>query len=144
MGTIDVFIRKIGDNYFAILKDETYPTLYWTTGKTIRIAKAPSLLGPYSEPYAPVSPNFREAPMLIPSPDDKIWYLYYEQYPGVSYGLSIADNMNGPWFQASGYTFFSDWDKYRLPASVRHGCMVTITNEEYNRLVGHFGIDKKK
>jgi hypothetical protein len=143
MGTIDVFIRKIGDNYYAVIKDETYPTLYWTTGKTIRIAKAPSLLGPYSEPSAPISPNFREAPMLIPSPDDKIWYLYYEQYPGVSYGLSIADNMNGPWYQASGYTFFSDWDKYSFPPSVRHGCMMTISKEEYNGLVDHFGIDKK-
>lgn len=143
MGTIDVFIRKIGDNYYAILKDETYPTLYWTTGKTIRIAKAPALLGPYSEPSAPVSPNFREAPMLIPSPDDKIHYLYYEQYPGVSYGLSIADDINGPWYQASGYTFFSDWDKYSLPEKVRHGCMITISREEYDKLVQHFGISAK-
>ncbi len=142
MGTIDVFIRKVGDNYYAIMKDETYPTLYWTTGKTIRISRASSLLGPYSEPAAPLSPNFREAPMLIPSPDNKIWYLYYEQYPGVSYGLSIADNLNGPWFQASGYTFHRTWDKYSLPSGVRHGCMITISKEEYNRLVDHFGIVK--
>ncbi|RKD89835.1 glycoside hydrolase family 43 protein [Mangrovibacterium diazotrophicum] len=143
MGTIDVFIRKIGESYYAILKDETYPTLYWTTGKTIRIAKAPSLLGPYSEPGPSISPNFREAPMLIPSPDGKIWYMYYEQYPGVSYGLSIADNMNGPWFQASGYTFYSDWDKYSLPAKVRHGCMITISRTEYDKLVEHFGIEEE-
>lgn len=142
MGTIDAFIRKIGENYYAVIKDETYPTLYWTTGKTVRIAKAPSLLGPYSEPGPSISPNFREAPMLIPSPDNKIWYMYYEQYPGVSYGLSIADNINGPWFQASGYTFYSNWDKYSFPSSVRHGCMITITREEYNRLVDHFGIVK--
>lgn len=139
-GTIDVFIRKVGNQYFAVLKDETYPSLYWTTGKTIRIAKAPSLLGPYSLPSEPISPNFREAPMLIPSPDGKIWYMYYEQYPGVSYGLSIADNLNGPWYQASGYTFFSDWDKYSLPTSVRHGCMISISKEEYNKLVDKFGV----
>ncbi|KOH46274.1 glycoside hydrolase family protein [Sunxiuqinia dokdonensis] len=142
MGTIDVFIRKIGENYYAVLKDETYPTLYWTTGKTIRIAKAPSILGPYSEPGPSISPNFREAPMLIPSPDNTVWYLYYEQYPGISYGLSIADNMNGPWYQASGYTFHRTWDKYGLPSSVRHGCMMTISKEEYNTLVDHFGIVK--
>lgn len=143
MATIDVFIRKIGDQYFAVLKDEKYPTLYWVTGKTIRISKAPALTGPYSEPSAPVSPNFREAPMLIPSPDDKHWYLYYEQYPGVSYGLSIADNMNGPWYQASGYTFFKNWDKYSLPDSVRHGCMITISRDEYNKLCSHFGLDEQ-
>lgn len=142
MGTIDVFIRKVGDSYYAILKDETYPTLYWTTGKTIRIAKSKSLLGPYSLPQESISPNFREAPMLIPSPDDKIWYMYYEQYPGVSYGLSISDNLNGPWFQASGYTFYSDWDKYSLPEKTRHGCMITISKKEYDSLVQKFGITK--
>lgn len=141
MGTIDVIIRKIDGNYYTIIKDETYPTPYWTTGKTIRIAKAPALLGPYSEPYAPISPNFREAPMLIPSPDDQYLYVYYEQYPGVSYGLSIADNMHGPWYQASGYTFHSTWDKYSLPASVRHGSMITITKEEYQKLVEEFGME---
>lgn len=139
-GTIDVSIRKSGNNYYAILKDETYPTLYWVTGKTIRIAKAPSLLGPYSEPAAPISPNFREAPTLIPSPDNNIWYMYYEQYPGISYGLSISDNLNGPWYQASGYTFFSDWDKYNMPEKVRHGCMITISKNEYDALVKKFGI----
>ncbi|MEC3878180.1 glycoside hydrolase family 43 protein [Parapedobacter sp. 10938] len=143
MGTIDVFIRKVGNNYYAVIKDETYPTLYWPTGKTIRIARAPALTGPYSEPLAPISPNFREAPMLIPSPDNEVWYLYYEQYPGVSYGLSIADKLEGPWYQASGYTFHSTWDKYSFPESVRHGCMVTITKAEYNALVKHFGIDNK-
>jgi hypothetical protein len=143
MATIDVILRKIGSNYYAIIKDEVYPTLYWTTGKTIRISKAPSLLGPYSEPSAPISPNFREAPMLIPSQNDKISYLYYEQYPGVSYGLSIADNMNGPWYQASGYTFFSDWDKYSFPPGVRHGCMITISKHEYDKLINHFGIVKE-
>jgi hypothetical protein len=142
-GTIDVSIRKVGDSYYAILKDESYPTLYWTTGKTVRIAKAPALTGPYSLPEASISPNFREAPTLIPSPDNKAWYMYYEQYPGVSYGLSIADNLNGPWYQASGYTFYSDWDKYSLPEHVRHGCMIPISTKEYDALVKKFGIDKK-
>lgn len=138
MGTIDVIIRKEGDTYFAILKDEAYPTLYWVTGKTIRIARSKNLTGPYSEPSQPVSPNFREAPALIPSPNGKVWYLYYEQYPGVSYGLSISDNLNGPWYQASGYTFFSNWDKYSLPAKVRHGCMISISRKEYDNLVAAF------
>ncbi|WP_257668381.1 hypothetical protein [Parapedobacter tibetensis] len=143
MGTIDVFIRKVNNQYYAVIKDETYPTLYWPTGKTIRISRAPYLTGPYSEPSAPISPNFREAPMLIPSPDNQIWYMYYEQYPGVSYGLSITDNLNGPWYQASGYTFFSDWDKYSLPKSVRHGCMIAISKDEFNALVKKFGIENE-
>jgi len=135
MATIDVIIRKQEDRYYAIVKDERYPTLDWVTGKTIRVSSAPSLLGPYSKPAPPISPNFREAPTLIPSPDGKVWYLYYEQYPGVSYGLSVASDLNGPWYQISGYTFFSDWDKYALPAKVRHGCMIPIRRSEYDVLL---------
>lgn len=138
-GTIDVIIREIEGTYYAIIKDETYPTLYWPTGKTIRIARSGSLLGPYSLPSDPVSPNFREAPALIPSPNGEVWYLYYEQYPGVSFGLSVADNLNGPWFQASGYTFHSTWDKYSIPEQVRHGCMISISKTEYDNLVSEFG-----
>ncbi len=134
MATIDVIIRKQGDRYYAIIKDERYPTLDWVTGKTIRICSAPALLGPYDEPSAPVSPNFREAPTLIPSPDGTAWYLYYEQYPGVSYGLSVAGDLNGPWYQVSGYTFFRDWDKYALPPQVRHGCMLAISRKQYDVL----------
>lgn len=142
MGTIDVFLRHEEGRYWAIIKDETYPTLDWVTGKTIRIASADALLGPYEDLSAPISPNFREAPMLIPSPDGEVWYLYYEQYPGVSYGLSVADKLSGPWYQISGYTFHEDWDKYSLPPKVRHGAMITISRAQYDALVGRFGIEK--
>ena len=138
MGTIDVFIRKIDETYYAILKDERYPTLEWTTGKTIRVCSSENLTGPYSYPQESISPNFREAPMLVPSQDGKHWYMYYEQYPGVSYGLSVSRNINGPWYQVSGYTHHSDWDKYSMPDSVRHGCMIPISRNEYDKLIKHF------
>lgn len=139
MATIDVIIRESKGIYYAILKDERYPTLEWVTGKTIRIGSAHSLLGPYSYPSYPISPNFREAPMVIPSPDNKNWYLYYEQYPGVSYGLSVAKQLDGPWYQVSGYTFHSTWDKYSMPPAVRHGCMISISKAEYDMLIKNFG-----
>jgi hypothetical protein len=138
LATIDVIIRKEGDSYYAIVKDERYPTLEWTTGKTIRICRSASLLGPYSEPGPPVSPNFREAPTVIPSPNGKAWYLYYEQYPGVAYGLSVAASLQGPWFQVAGNQQPS-WDKYHLPAKVRHGSMRPITRSQYEALVSAFG-----
>jgi hypothetical protein len=144
MGTIDVLIRNAEGKYWTIIKDETYPTLDWVTGKTIRIASSENLLGPYKNLSSPISPNFREAPMLIPSPDNSVWYLYYEQYPGVSYGLSVADKLDGPWYQISGYTFFSTWDKYSMPPKLRHGCMITISKQQYDSLVGRFGIMQEK
>jgi hypothetical protein len=142
MATIDVILRREGNQYFAILKDERYPTLDWPTGKTIRICSSTSLLGPYSEPGPPISPGFREAPTLIPSPNGRAWYLYYEQYPGVSYGLSVSDSLAGRWFQASGATYYRDWDKYELPRQVRHGCMISIKRNEYDALVETFGMSR--
>ena len=138
MATIDVIVRKVGDTYYAIVKDERYPTLDWTTGKTIRICQASSLLGPYSQPGPPVSPNFREAPTLIPSPNGKVWYLYYEQYPGVAYGLSVAAGLTGPWFQVAGNQQ-PTWDKFQVPQKVRHGSMLTISRGQYDSLVAAFG-----
>jgi hypothetical protein len=139
LATIDTIIRREGDHYFAVFKDERYPTLDWPTGKTIRISQAPALLGPYSEPGFPVSPGFLEAPTLIPSPDGKAWYLYYEQYPGVAYGLSISASLKGPWFQAAGGTHHLDWDKYALPPKARHGSMIPITKQQYAALRAAFG-----
>ncbi len=139
MATIDVIVRREGERYYAIIKDERYPTLDWTTGKTIRICSAPKLLGPYSEPGPPVSPNFREAPTLIPSPDGKAWYLYYEQYPGVAYGLSVAAGLKWPWFQAAGGTSRPTWNKYSVPARARHGSMIPVSRKEYDAVVTAFG-----
>ena len=139
MATIDVIIRRDGDRYYAILKDERYSALDWPTGKTIRICGAPNLLGPYSEPGPPISPGFREAPTLIPSPDGTAWYLYYEQYPGVGYGLSVAATLNGPWFQVAGGMHYGDWDKYTLPPKVRHGSMLPISRQRHDALVAAFG-----
>ncbi|MBN1346401.1 MAG: glycoside hydrolase family 43 protein [Phycisphaerae bacterium] len=137
--TIDVIIRHVGRRYYAIIKDERYPTLDWTTGKTIRICTSPNLLGPYSKPGPPVSPNFREAPTLIPSPDGNAWYLYYEQYPGVAYGLSVAATLEGPWFQAAGGTPRPSWNKYTVPPKTRHGSMIPISRKEYDALWGALG-----
>jgi hypothetical protein len=138
MATIDVVVRREGARYYAILKDERYPGLDWPTGKTIRICSSAGLLGPYSEPGPPVSPGFREAPTLIPSPNGKAWYLYYEQYPGVAYGLSAAARLEGPWFQVAGAMHHRDWDKYTLPPKVRHGSMIPITRKQYDALVRAF------
>lgn len=138
MATIDTIIRPEGGRYYAIFKDERYPTLDWITGKTIRISSAPSMLGPYSNPGPPLSPNFREAPTLIPSPNGKAWYLYYEQYPGVAYGLSVATTLDGPWVQIAGAMNYRDWDKYGLPPKVRHGSMRPISRSQYEALLAVF------
>jgi hypothetical protein len=137
--TIDTSIRKDGNKYYAIFKDERYPTLNYPDGKTIRIRSSDHLLGPYTDTSPPISPSFREAPTVIPSPDGNAWYLYYEQYPGVSYGVSVAAHLSGPWYQLSGNTSVPDWNKFEMTPRARHGSMRVISRKEYDALVAHFG-----
>lgn len=64
---------------------------------------------------------------MIPRPDGKGWYLYYEQYPGISYGLSTAQNLAGPWYDL----YAKD---YQLPQQARHGCIITLTPKQYKAI----------
>lgn len=132
LATIDVIFRREGPRYYAILKDEQYPDDAWPSGKTIRISSSENLLGPYSKPGPAISPNFREAPMVIPRADGAGWLLYCEQYPGVSYTLLTAPALAGPWHGVY-------WEKYSVPASARHGCMLTISASELRALQAAFG-----
>lgn len=142
MATIDTIVRPNDDGgYCVIIKDERYPSTEWTTGKTVRISCAKSLLGPYPLPGPSLSPNFREAPTLIRSPDDKAWFLYYEQYAGASYGVSTAPKLAGPWYQMSGNTTVKEWDRFSMPTGTRHGSMMQITRKQYDALVKAFPDD---
>ena len=140
MATIDTIVRPNDDGkgYCAILKDERYPSYNWTTGKTVRITCGPTLTGPFPEPGPSLSPNFREAPTVIRSPDDRDWLLYYEQYAGAGYGLSKAPRLEGPWYQVSGNSNVAAWDRFTMPAGIRHGSMIQISRPEYDALVAAF------
>lgn len=129
--TIDVLVRRDGDRCYAILKDELWPTFAWPTGKSIRVAACDNLTGPYPEPGPRLTPNFREAPTVIPRLDGQGWYLYCEQYPGVSYSLSTAPKLDGPWHDV----YCMD---YSVPAGARHGSMIALTREELEGLLRAF------
>lgn len=139
MATIDTIMQpNPAGGYCAIIKDERYPSYNWTTGKTVRITCGPTLTGPFPEPGPPLSPNFREAPTLIRSPDGEDWYLYYEQYAGTSYGLSMAPRLEGPWYQVSGNSGIPEWNRYEMTPGARHGSMLPISRAQYDALVKAF------
>jgi hypothetical protein len=132
IGTIDVIIRKEGNNYYAIIKDECEPGYDWPTGKSIRICTSENLTGPWSQPSGKVTPSFREAPTLIPRQDGEGYYLYYEQYPGIQYGMTAIKTLEGPWYDE--YIM-----RYSIPDGARHGCMIPLTEKEYKGILKAFG-----
>lgn len=130
--TIDVIVRREEDKYYAFLKDERWADFSCPTGKSIRISCSEELVGTYSEPSAPITPNWREAPTLIRRLDGSGWYLYYEEYPGVSYGCSTAENIAKPWYNLY-------WKDYEIPEGTRHGGMIAITEQEYRLIMDAYG-----
>ncbi len=131
IATIDVIIKHIDGEYVAFLKDERDPKFDWPTGKTIRVSVADKLLGPYGEPSQPISPNWREAPTVIPRPDGEGWYMYCEQYPGLSYDCFTARHLDGSWFGLHAH-------RSTTPPQARHGSMLPITRKQYDAIMKAF------
>lgn len=130
--TIDVILRRDGDMYYAIIKDEGIVGPTYTTGKSVRVCWSKSLEGPWSEPTDKILPNWCEAPAAIINPNGKGWMIYAERYPGIRYELVVAPSLKGP------YTYPMA-GSYSLPSHARHGGMINITRAEYDKLVAEFG-----
>lgn len=128
MATIDTILRCVNGVYYAIIKDERWPETI-ATGKTIRIAKSKGgVLGPYTNPGAPICSSWHEAPILTVSPEGK-YRIYTEAYTkGGKYDLFVADDMDGKW----------ERKEYVSPKS-RHGCIVEIDEAIYQKLLDTFG-----
>jgi len=118
MATIDAIIRQIDGTYYAIMKDERWPTDI-ATGKTVRVAQSASLTTGYSNPGPSITPAWHEAPTLVHQPNSSSWFLYAEQYPN-NYALFAANSISGPWVQQT----------YDAPA-IRHGSVIWVDEATY-------------
>ncbi|MCG8701527.1 MAG: SMP-30/gluconolactonase/LRE family protein, partial [Bacteroidales bacterium] len=131
-GQLDIFVTRLGDTYYTIFKDERYPSYEWPTGKTVRICSSKYLTGPYSDPGPPISPNFCEAPAVVPRLDGTGYYMYFERYQGQGYEIATAPTMAGPWYQV--YKM-----EYHFEEDTRHGWVHPITQEEWDAIVAAYG-----
>jgi hypothetical protein len=122
----------VDDTYYAIFKDERYPSFDWPTGKSIRISSSKSLTGPYSEPGPSVSPNFREAASIAPRLDREGWYMYFERYPGNQYEIATAPRLEGSWYDV----YIQEFD---IPSGTRHGCVIPITQRQRDDIMAAYG-----
>lgn len=122
MGIIDTIIRKINGVYYAFIKDERWPE-DTPTGKTIRMTKSTQLTTGYENPSAPLTPNWHEAPILVPQPNSSAWYLYAEQYPNI-YVLFSATSIDGPYTPR----------EIKAPDG-RHGAIIWVDESTYVKVV---------
>ena len=125
MATIDVIIRKVGDEYCALIKNERWPEDAPEVAKTIRMAKSKTLTGPYTNPGAPITSLsvWHEAPILVPTVDGEGFFLYAERYPK-QYDMFKASSIDGPWTEC-----------YFQGPDARHGCIVRVNEKVYQAIL---------
>ena len=131
MATIDVILNKEGDRYYALIKDERWPETA-PTGKTIRVASSESLTGPYTNPGPSITSAWEEAPVALMKNDGSGWYLFTERYTQPTGRYCCRE--------ASGFED-ATWDKVDIasPEDGRHGCVIPVTEEEYQAILAMFG-----
>lgn len=124
MATIDVILNKENDRYYALIKDERWPETA-PTGKSIRIASSESLTGPYSNPGPSITGAWEEAPVAVRKNDGSGWLLFTERYLEHRYCSYEAGSFDSP-----------KWTPVEIaaPEQGRHGCVIPVTEEEYQAL----------
>ncbi|WP_315817768.1 glycoside hydrolase family 43 protein [Paraflavitalea speifideaquila] len=117
---IDATIQQQGKQYMMFLKDETKKP----PQKNVRIATSSKLTTGYSAPSAPITGKYwAEGPTVIRINGN--WIVYFDKYTEHKYGAIISTDLK-TWTDIS--------DKITFPKGLRHGTVLTITQEEFARL----------
>ena len=126
---IDTTILESGGKYYRISKDETE--------KVLLLEQADSLLGNFTRIQSPVLDALKgvEGPEGYLLPDRKTWCLIADRFAeGKGYLPMVTEDLS------SGEFRILEPDQYDLGlAKKRHGGVLTITEEEYERLWQQFG-----
>jgi hypothetical protein len=111
---IDGFIFRVGRQYVLVAKNETrFPQ----PAKSLFLASAPTALGPYGPPSAPISPAglWTEGPCALHVRGQFI--IYYDRYTEDRYGAILSPNL-ARWSDIS--------DQLKMPPGARHGTALAV------------------
>lgn len=118
---IDSTIARDGERHLMFLKDETRQP----PQKNIRLAKATSAEGPYSEPSEPITGQYwAEGPTAIKI--DDTWFIYFDKYTKHEYGIVISKDLKS-WQDVS--------DKLEFPKGSRHGTVLQVSSQILEQLL---------
>jgi len=122
---IDATIVPDGKRFIMFLKDETPKPV---PQKNIRVSLSDRLTGGYSKPSGPITGNYwAEGPTAIRIKDT--WVVYFDKYRDHQYGAVTSSDLK-EWKDIS--------DKIKFPSGVRHGTILKIKTEEFERWLGKF------
>ncbi|MCX5259991.1 family 43 glycosylhydrolase [Streptomyces canus] len=131
---IDSTVVKYKDTYYRYTKDERDPTSSSPCAKFITGEKSTSLTSTKYDLVADCIGNGAmdrgEGPTVFKSNTEKKWYLFIDEYGGRGYvPFETTDLDSGKWTPST---------NYQLPASPRHGTVLPVTQQEYDRLLAAY------
>lgn len=124
---IDSTMIKHENTYYMYFKDEREDM---PNEKSIKLATSDRASKGYPGVDTPeatrLTETWVEGPIVIKSFKEDKWYLYYDEYTRGRWGCSVSENLED-WTKLS-------YDEFHLPQGVRHGGIIPLTEEEYQRL----------
>ncbi|MFF4059543.1 family 43 glycosylhydrolase [Streptomyces sp. NPDC001668] len=133
---IDSTVVKYKDTYYRYTKDERDPTSSSPCAKFITGEKSTSLTSTKYDLVADCigsgAMDRGEGPTVFKSNTEKKWYLFIDEYGGRGYvPFETTDLDSGKWTPST---------NYQLPASPRHGTVLPVTQQEYDRLLAAYPV----
>ncbi|MFI1734682.1 family 43 glycosylhydrolase [Streptomyces acidicola] len=133
---IDSTVVKHEGTYYRYTKDERDPTSSNPCSKFITAEKSSSLTDTsydfVSDCIGSGSIDRGEGPTVFKSNTEEKWYLFIDEYGGRGYvPFETTDLDSGKWTMS---------ENYQLPASPRHGTVMPVTQEEYDRLLAAYPV----
>ncbi|MEU0176635.1 family 43 glycosylhydrolase [Streptomyces massasporeus] len=131
---IDSTVVKYEDEYYRYTKDERDPGSAGPCSKFITGEKSTSLTSTTYDFVADCigkgAMDRGEGPTVFKSNTEKKWYLFIDEYGGRGYvPFETTDLASGKWTPST---------NYQLPASPRHGTVLPVTQQEYDRLLAAY------
>ncbi|MFD7242685.1 family 43 glycosylhydrolase [Streptomyces massasporeus] len=131
---IDSTVVKYKDEYYRYTKDERDPGSSSPCSKFITGEKSTSLTSTTYDFVADCigkgAMDRGEGPTVFKSNTEKKWYLFIDEYGGRGYvPFETTDLASGTWTPST---------DYQLPASPRHGTVLPVTQQEYDRLLAAY------
>ncbi|GAB2738295.1 family 43 glycosylhydrolase [Streptomyces bullii] len=131
---IDSTVVKHKDTYYRYTKDERDPTSSSPCAKFITGEKSTNLTSTtydfVSDCIGSGAMDRGEGPTVFKSNTEEKWYLFIDEYGGRGYlPFETTDLDSGKWTPST---------DYQLPASPRHGTVLPVTQEEYDRLLAAY------
>ncbi|MFJ4623535.1 family 43 glycosylhydrolase [Streptomyces sp. NPDC088812] len=131
---IDSTVIAHEGTYYRYTKDERDPSSGSPGSKFITAEKSTSLTdtayGFVADRLGSGTVGRGEGPTVFRSNTEDKWYLFIDEYGGRGYvPFETTDLGSGRWTACAGH---------RLPASPRHGTVLPVTREEYDRLLAAY------